>query len=153
MKRVWAALLFSIALQAFADDRIDRINQEVARLDQLIAAKQLELLTVASSQESEGRPPEIGFYSLQGRLVAATISVGHETWSSVTTVYFRADGAPLKYLKVLTGRTDVPARQAVFYDAQARVFWSSGAAPAVTPADLLRSYRLLSSLRKSAASY
>lgn len=138
----------SIATEFSAD-----INSAVERLDQLIENKKLAMITVSGNEELEGVPPEVKFYILDGRLVAAAVSTGHETWASKVTWYFYDNGKPMKYLRVITGRQSQPEREAIIYNLEGKVLWNNIDHPLVEINDILSAFTAIGNIRQSASRY
>ncbi len=150
----WLILTTAISLNVYAaDDLITDINRKSANIEDLIQGQKLSVLSVRSDEESEGNPPEIRFYMKAGKLLAVRIATGHETWVSVITVYFYENGAPMKYLKLITGREKNPEREAIIYSQEGRVLWKNMEKPQVDIADILMVFHAIRTIRQSASQY
>jgi len=150
----WLILIATISLNVYgAEDVTADINRKAAFIDELITGEKLASLTVISNEESEGSPPEIKFYTKGRNLVAATIVVGHETWVSKLTVYYYDNESPMKYLRVITGRQKQPEREAILYGTEGKPLWQNVDTPKVDASDILKIFRTINSIRKSAAQY
>ena len=134
-------------------DPVAEVNARVARIDESLRSESASSVVVSSDGPIEGRPPEIRFSVLAGRLVAARVSSGHETWTSRVTVYFYDDGRPMKYLRSISGRVDAPPRQAILYAPNGQVLWRNVDEPLVDPAGLRAAYQQIESLRRASARY
>lgn len=120
---------------------VQKINEEVARLEKKIAAQDKTLPTLKVQYDdhdaTEGVPPNFDFYYEQRVSGSAETSVlrvskthvGKETFSVDHVYYFDSQGHPMKYLVVnsgVTGEGGFPAsRDAIFYDPSGKVIWQS----------------------------
>lgn len=137
-----------------ADDPVAEVNRQVSRIEESIAGDRLAALSVVSEETAEGVPPEIRFHAgADGRLVAASITAGHESWQSKISWYFFENGKAMKYLRIITGRSDQPEREAVVYGREGQVIWKNVDEPLVDAEDLRRAYRAIAAVRKAASRY
>jgi hypothetical protein len=154
MRAFWLlAWLLVSCVHAPAADLAVEIDGRAAVIDRAIEAGELQALLVAAEVESEGSPPEIRFYTAKDKLVAATVKVGHETWSTLITVYFYEDGKPMKYRGVVTGREPRPEQEAIFYGRDGLVIRHSVPTPRVDPEGLLATFKAIEAVRRAAARY
>lgn len=134
-------------MDASQGDSLAAINEFAAGVDSLARGEELRCTTTEESGLSEGVPPRLESCFRGTTLARIRILVGHETWTSVFTYYFR-EGAVVKYLE--TG--DIPGaerRKAVFYGRDGHVVWKNTDSPRVDPRILQASVIQSDSLRRS----
>lgn len=134
---------------------LKQVNAQVADVDRDIERGAYPFVTVDETVPSEGVPPKIAFHyePKQMRLVAITISVGHETWSSEFRYYFYPDGKPMKYTKAIKDRPDRPGKEGVIWSAGGAVLWKNCDGPRVSPARLVQLFGQLQATRSEFAAY
>lgn len=134
---------------------IKRVNGLVAAIDGLVKKGEYPSLDIDEKTVSEGAPPSFKFYydPSKDRLVAAVVSVGHETWLNEFRYYYYPDGKPMKYTKTTQERPDNPPKQAVIFDKHGSVLWKNTDAPRVPADDILRFFNKLQEMRKVFAEY
>lgn len=156
-KMVLPALFFfcSISCSMAGIEEVKRINRMVAAIDDSLKTEHYAEFTIAEQGLSEGVPPGFTFYYDRdhGRLAAAVISVGHETWSNEFRYYFYPDGKPMKYMKATIGRPDTPEKTAIIFDKQGNIVWKNVEEPQVGIETLVSLFKNLQETRKKFAEY
>lgn len=155
MKTIWLFFVFlSISLASYAgQDSVESVNKDVASLQEEIARGDLPYIEINDIVVTEGKPPELKLHYRGDRLIAAFVSVGHETWSTHFSYFFYDNGAPMKFTKVIQGRPDSPPRQGVVYDRSGKVLWKNIDAPPVDPARLHQLLSRLNQIREGFSHY
>lgn len=154
MRCILTIVMWLSFLDVWADgDIASKVNAAVARIDTAIGKGEVTTVTVSGNEESEGRPPVIRYFTERGQLVASSVEVGHETWSSRIIVHFYNDSKPMKYGRTVKGRGDRPSREAIIYAQDGEIVWKNVNAPMIDPAHLVNLYRAIETIRSSAAQY
>jgi hypothetical protein len=149
------SFLTSIVCSGTGTDEVKRINALVAAIDDSLKTEHYAEFTIAEQGLSEGIPPGFTFYYDRdhGRLAAAVVSVGHETWSNEFRYYFYPDGKPMKYTKATIGRPDNPEKTAIIFDKQGKIVWKNVEEPQVAIETLASLFKNLQETRKKFAEY
>jgi hypothetical protein len=136
-------------------DIVKRINVLVAAMDDSLETEHYAVLKIAEQGIAEGVPPKITFYfdREHGGLAAATVSVGHETWSNEFRYYFYPNGKPMKYMKATDGLPDNPPKEAIIFDLNGKTVWKNIEEPHVSVDDLQALFKNLEGIRKQFSEY
>jgi hypothetical protein len=104
---------------------------------------------------TEGVPPKLKLYYEPGqqRLVAAVISVGHETWSTVFRYYFYPNGKLMKTSKSIDGRDDNPPKTAMIFDKNGMVLSKNTDEAPVPAEELVRMFSKLHDMQLCFSAY
>jgi hypothetical protein len=136
---------------------VKKVNALVATIDKALLAGEHPTLEIHENESipTEGVPPRFKLYyePEQQRLVAAVISVGHETWGTEFRYYFYPDGKLMKYTKTINGRPDNPPKQAMILDKNGAVLWKNTDEPHVPAEELVRLFGGLEKLSERFAAY
>lgn len=134
---------------------LKQINAQVADIDRDLERGIYPFITVDETVPSEGVPPKLAFHyeAKQKRLVAITISVGHETWSTEFRYYFYPNGKPMKYTKATKDRSDHAAKDGVIWSPSGAVLWKNCEGPRTPPARLVQLFSQLQDLRAEFSGY
>jgi hypothetical protein len=162
--RVRATLASVVALLASAvpssshaepgRDLVQEINQRVAEIDKAIGS--LPFISISEEILTEGVPPAYRMYFRRqspDKLVAAVVTVGHETWATIFSYYFDDQQRPLKYLKACSGLPDCPSRAAIIYGPDRKVIWKNTEEPAVLPSQILALFSTIARFRIPHSAY
>lgn len=149
------ALAVSVAAAAPRGDPVQAVNRKVAEIDAAIRGGELPGIVVREEVPSEGAPPSYTLYTRGpgGKLAAAIITVGHETWGNTFAYYFDEEQRILKYSKTCQGRPDCEPRSAILYDAAGKVLWKNTDEPYAPPARIVALFRTIVELREELGRY
>ena len=150
-----AIVLPALALAAPKEDPVQVVNQKVAEIDQAIQDEALPSIAIQEEVESEGVPPSYKLYTrgAGGKLVAAIVTVGHETWGNTFAYYFDDQQRIMKYSKSCQGRPDCEAKTAIVYGPAGKVLWKNTNAPHAPPARIVALFELITGLREQLGRY
>ena len=146
---------FSLSCSGTGMDEVKRINVQITAIDDSLKNDVYASLEIAERGVTEGNPPSFTIYydRERGRLVAAIISVGHETWSNEFRYYFYPDGKPMKYIKTTLGRVDNPPKMTIVFDKNGKIVWKNTEEPYVAIEAIQSLFKNLHEIRKQFAEY
>ncbi|MDD2734869.1 MAG: hypothetical protein PHF56_13085 [Desulfuromonadaceae bacterium] len=155
MKTILLIFIFlSLSFVSHAkQDPIETVNKHVAILQAKISRGELPFIEINDVAVTEGKPPEFKLYYSGNSLIAALISVGHESWSVRFSYFFYEDGTPMKFTKVVQGRSDIAPRQGIIFDRNGKILWSDISVPPVDPAHIQDIFHRFSQLRGRFSEY
>jgi hypothetical protein len=137
-------------------DIIQQINQSVAGIDKAIQSGDLPYISISEESGTEGLPPAYKMYYSRngdGKLIAAVVSVGHESWGNTFSYYFDDQQRVMKYLKTCEGRSDCPPKTAIIYGTNGKIVWKNTEEPAVPPSQIVTIYTAITQLRMPLSQY
>jgi hypothetical protein len=129
------------------------VNKAVAAIDDSIFRGEYIVLHIEEHSESEGAPPAISMYYRGDRLIAAVVTVGHETWSKEFRYYYNANGNPKKYMEIIKNRPDNPPKVARIYAEDGTIVWKNIENEAIKFSEFQGLFTTLQKTRKGFSKY